>query len=132
MNNVRFMLMPVIALALVVIPVGAIQFTFTTIDVPGATSTQAHGINPRGDIVGTYEAGGIRHGFLLHEGAFTAIAVRVRGISLRTASAVWISKCRCGPVELPLFPTSAMTSPARTRWPTSTNTPSGYMCTYQL
>jgi len=28
---------------------------FTTIDPPGATSSQAHGINPAGDIVGLYK-----------------------------------------------------------------------------
>jgi len=38
--------------------------SFTTIDVPGASSTSALGINPRGDIVGDYSAGGISHGFL--------------------------------------------------------------------
>jgi hypothetical protein len=39
--------------------------SFTTIDVPGASSTQPLGINPRGDISGMYSAGGITHGFLL-------------------------------------------------------------------
>jgi hypothetical protein len=38
--------------------------TFTTIDVPGASSTLAFGINPRDDIVGQYSAGGTNHGFL--------------------------------------------------------------------
>ena len=45
---------------------------FTTIDVPGASSTLAVGINSRGDIVGQYSAGGTTHGFLLDkEGTFT-------------------------------------------------------------
>jgi hypothetical protein len=39
--------------------------TFTTIDFPGATSTIACGINPRGDIVGDYVSAGRGHGFLL-------------------------------------------------------------------
>jgi probable HAF family extracellular repeat protein len=39
--------------------------TFTTIDVPGATSTFAAGINSQGDIVGAFDdANGVRHGFL--------------------------------------------------------------------
>ena len=38
---------------------------FTTFDVPGATMTEAYGINNAGEIVGTYvDAGGIQHGFL--------------------------------------------------------------------
>ena len=36
-------------------------------------ATLAFGINPRGDIVGRYVAGGKNHGFLLHKGNFTAI-----------------------------------------------------------
>jgi len=38
--------------------------SFTTIDVPGASSTAAQGINAWGGIVGTYTAGSITHGFL--------------------------------------------------------------------
>jgi probable HAF family extracellular repeat protein len=38
---------------------------FTTIDVPGATLTQAFGINELGQIVGRFrDAGGASHGFL--------------------------------------------------------------------
>ncbi len=38
---------------------------YTTFDVPGATTTEAYGINNSGEIVGTYvDAGGIQHGFL--------------------------------------------------------------------
>jgi hypothetical protein len=48
----------------------------TSIDVPGATSTQAQGINPQGEIVGQYTAGGTTHGFLLDmQGSFTSIDV---------------------------------------------------------
>jgi len=49
-------------------------FVFTTIDVPGAVSTQAWGINARGDIVGSYvDAGSRSHGYLLRDGEFTTI-----------------------------------------------------------
>ena len=54
----------VIVFALLVMPTGALALTFTTIDVPGAAFTEAAGINPRGDIVGRYFAGGTFHGFL--------------------------------------------------------------------
>jgi hypothetical protein len=50
------------------------SFTFTTIEVPDATSTTASGINARGDIVGSYlDASGRSHGFLLDRGGFTTI-----------------------------------------------------------
>jgi len=72
------------------------QGTFATVDVPGASSTTAFGINPEGDIVGDYsttvgpcadvpDAG--CHGFLLSKGTFTTIDVpgafgtTARGIS---------------------------------------------------
>ena len=47
--------------------------TFTTIDFPGASSTDADAINPRGDIVGNYFIAGVGHGFLLSGGDFTSI-----------------------------------------------------------
>jgi len=47
---------------------------FTTIDYPGATSTDARGINNRGDISGIYQdANNVSHGFLLSGGKFTPI-----------------------------------------------------------
>jgi uncharacterized membrane protein len=50
------------------------NLAFTTIDVPGATSTAASGINPDGDIVGRYtDPAGKDHGFLLRHGDFTSI-----------------------------------------------------------
>ncbi len=50
--------------------------TFTTIEFPGASLTQAWGINPQGDIVGQYVAGGITHGFLLDtQGNFFSIDI---------------------------------------------------------
>ena len=52
-------------------------FGFTTIDVPGAVFTSATGINPRGDIVGSYVdvVNGVQrsHGYVLRDGAFTTI-----------------------------------------------------------
>jgi hypothetical protein len=41
------------------------QDVFSAIDVPGATSTNALGINESGDIVGAYTTGGVTRGFLL-------------------------------------------------------------------
>jgi probable HAF family extracellular repeat protein len=47
---------------------------FSTIDFPGAISTQASGINAQGEIVGTYtDSGGRVHGFLLSGGHFRSI-----------------------------------------------------------
>src|SRR4029453_18495504 len=49
-------------------------FTFTTIDVPGATATSADRINARGQILGWYDdAAGVAHGFLLDDGTFITI-----------------------------------------------------------
>ncbi len=71
------------ALLLSARPGRAQSFTFTTIDVPCsdcsggiADSTTAFGINPAGDIVGTYtDAAGGQHGFLLRGRQFTTIDV---------------------------------------------------------
>jgi len=38
---------------------------YTSIDIAGASSTQAFGINPAGVIVGTYDGAGGTHGFCL-------------------------------------------------------------------
>src|SRR4029450_3888044 len=47
---------------------------FTTFNFPGASFTVARGINPQGDIVGSYFIGsGNFHGFLLSQGVFTSI-----------------------------------------------------------
>src|SRR5947209_7886207 len=54
----------------------AASYTFTTIDVPGASSTQAYGINNAGQIVGEFEdATGRFHGFRETAGVFTLIDV---------------------------------------------------------
>jgi hypothetical protein len=49
--------------------------TFTTLDFPGAFSTEALGINETGDIVGDHKDGSGNHGFLMSGGAFTSIDV---------------------------------------------------------
>ena len=49
-------------------------FTYTVIEVPGALSTVASGINARGDVVGTYVDASFRsHGYLLRDGSFTTL-----------------------------------------------------------
>jgi probable HAF family extracellular repeat protein len=59
--------------------------TFTTIDVPGASSTGAFAIvriNPSGDIVGSYgSADGKTHGFLLSKGVYTSIDFPGAGVT---------------------------------------------------
>ncbi len=53
-----------------------VSYTFTTIDVPSATSTYTFGINDFDNMVGTYtDSKGINHGFLYAGGNFTAINV---------------------------------------------------------
>ena len=53
----------------------AASFTFTPIDVPGASYTVAIGINPSGQIVGIYVDSTGVHGFLYDRGVFTPIDV---------------------------------------------------------
>ena len=66
----------VLALTLVALSAGAFAQTFTTIDVPGATFTEAHGINASGQIVGVYLDSSGGHGFLLDKkGTVTTIDV---------------------------------------------------------
>jgi hypothetical protein len=49
---------------------------FRTLDVPGATTgTRLHAINAAGDIVGGYGNRTGIHGFLLHDGTYTAIDI---------------------------------------------------------
>ena len=51
-----------------------LPYTFTTIDVSGATHNVALGINGCGQIVGWYlDANGEGHGYLLDKGQFTTI-----------------------------------------------------------
>jgi hypothetical protein len=58
-----------LALTFVALAAGALALTFTTIDasdfVPGATLTEADGINASGQIVGAYDdSSGTRHGYV--------------------------------------------------------------------
>src|SRR5579864_1371941 len=64
------------------------QGTFSAIDFPGATTTQAWGINASGDIIGNYaSADKATHGFLRSRGEFSSIDfpgasyTKVNGIS---------------------------------------------------
>jgi probable HAF family extracellular repeat protein len=52
------------------------KFDYTTLDVPGATLTQALGVNASGDIVGAFtDTKGAQHGFLLENGTYTQLDV---------------------------------------------------------
>ena len=46
-------------------------WTFTPIDVPGASITYVRGMTPSGLIVGHYTSGGVTRGFVLKDGVFT-------------------------------------------------------------
>jgi uncharacterized membrane protein len=50
------------------------QFTFTSIDFPGATFTTPFGINNHGDIVGAYRIEPPRHALLIKAGQFIPLA----------------------------------------------------------
>jgi uncharacterized membrane protein len=49
--------------------------TFTTLDFPGSSGTQALGINSTGQIVGTYTTGGVQGAFLESGGVFTPLNI---------------------------------------------------------
>jgi hypothetical protein len=49
------------------------SYTFTGIDVPGATFTSANGINGRGEVVGHYSDSSGTHGFIYDKGTFGTI-----------------------------------------------------------
>jgi uncharacterized membrane protein len=65
------------------------SFTYTSIDVPGALSTSASGINARGAVVGAYVDSVGQHGFLLDDDGLISIdypgaaATQARGINRR-------------------------------------------------
>src|SRR5262249_47353095 len=46
---------------------------YTILDVPGATDTEAYGINNVGQIVGSYRNSTGTHGFLLSNGAYATL-----------------------------------------------------------
>ena len=67
----------------------AVADTYTSIDVPGAISTDPSGINSSGEIVGTYtDASNIVHGFRLDHGVLATIdypgATNTTEISINT------------------------------------------------
>jgi hypothetical protein len=71
--NIRAIQILVVAGLMSVAP-AALAATFTTIDFPGAITTDATGINSSGEIVGFYTDGaGTTHGFRRSAGAFAAI-----------------------------------------------------------
>jgi probable HAF family extracellular repeat protein len=47
--------------------------TYTPIDPPGSSISQAEGINNRGDVVGVFSDDAGNHGFLLRRGQLTTI-----------------------------------------------------------
>src|SRR5690349_11744241 len=56
-------------------PAAAPAQTYTTIECPGSSSTEARNISDRGEIVGDCDDDAGSHGFLLRHGAFTMIDV---------------------------------------------------------
>ena len=73
MNWLCRTLRPLVLLLVCALPV--VAATWTTIDYPGADSTQALGINNNGDIVGLYVQANATHGFVYTAGTFTSIDV---------------------------------------------------------
>jgi uncharacterized membrane protein len=61
------------------------------IDFPGALETRALGINPRGDIVGSYTGGAppVTHGYLLRNGVFTTIDYPSAPAAATTSTEAW-------------------------------------------
>ena len=49
------------------------DYTFTTLDDPAGTATDISGINNLGQVVGSYSAGGLNHGFLYTDGAYMTL-----------------------------------------------------------
>jgi hypothetical protein len=62
----------------------AIPYNFVAVNFPGAASTEVHGINERGDVVGRYNNGGGQNdnGFLKSEDGFTSINLSGDGTDL--------------------------------------------------
>jgi len=64
----------VVLVTLLVTRAHGASFTFTIIDVPGATLTNGQGVNHQGDVVGTFiDASGHQHGFLRSGGQYRTI-----------------------------------------------------------
>jgi probable HAF family extracellular repeat protein len=73
--RIRLCILSILAGALVSVSAAAESFTFTTLDVPGYTDTQAFGINNLGQIVGGTGAYPNTVGFLLSAGSFSTFSV---------------------------------------------------------
>jgi probable HAF family extracellular repeat protein len=72
----RSLLSAVLSLSVLLSTLVAAQdasYTFTPIDVPGASATLAYGINNKGQIVGNYVQAGQYHGFLYSAGTFAPL-----------------------------------------------------------
>jgi hypothetical protein len=54
-------------------PSGSSQYQFTTIDAPGASDTEAYGINNPGIVTGFYVIQGRGHGFVWRNGSLTTV-----------------------------------------------------------
>ena len=79
----------------------ATDYTFTTLDVPGASFTYAFGINDAGQIVGYYIDNGARHGFLAVSGPNPPPPVGTTAVMvLRGAN----TSSRCGNAYSPKTP----------------------------
>jgi hypothetical protein len=96
----------VISASLLVAGPASAQYTLTTVDVqcpatsaasecpagltPGqvAAQTGARGINPQGDIVGFYSAGGRQRGFLLQNGRYISLEFPVAGVRSTIANGI--------------------------------------------
>src|SRR5436190_17082881 len=66
---------------------GAASYSFSRLDVPGATATIPSGINADGQVVGWYIQAGVTRGFIYDHGAWTtnivfpgATLTQIRGI----------------------------------------------------
>ena len=51
------------------------HFNFRSIDIPGATVSQAFGINPERDIVGRCVIDGVAHSYLLSNGRVNSVDI---------------------------------------------------------
>src|SRR2546427_12024068 len=86
MPNTSSLLLAALAV-LANMPLAAQTLNFRSIDVPGATSTRARGINAKRDIVGRYDVGPSFYGFLLSNGTLTTIE-HPNGIGLTQAQGI--------------------------------------------
>ena len=70
----------VVVMALLsIIPARAGSGSVSQIDAPGATFTDASGINNRGEIVGSFQDGQGFHGYVFRQGEFTVLDAPVQG-----------------------------------------------------